>query len=106
MSVGLGFLYGFLITHTVPALLQHYNGERVERGYFGGHCRHCFYSMDTLQNPSYALSSEWEMLKDNLIFYVITARGTNCLSHLYTGKDRSTGHIFHTVKNKLSELNK
>ena len=48
MSIGLGFVYGFLITHTVPALMQHYNGERVERGYFGGHCHHCFYSMDTL----------------------------------------------------------
>ena len=44
------------------------------------------------------------MFKDNLIYYVITSRRTNCLSHLYAGKDRSAGHIFTTVKNKLSEM--
>ena len=55
--------------------------------------------------PKFVLKSEWEMLKDHLIYYIITARGTNCLGHLNSGQDKSVGHIFSTVKNRLTEIN-
>ena len=41
------------------------------------------------------------LLQDQLLYHVITRRCTNCLSHLYTGSDRSVEHIARTVKARV-----
>ena len=49
------------------------------------------------------MKAEWEMIKDHIIYYIITRRGTNCLAHLYNGKDKSVCHIFNVVSQRISE---
>ena len=98
-----GIFWSYLITHTWPALSTYLSGQRLERGWFGGHCKYCLFSKDVFRNPLYAFWAEYEMFKEHLIYYVITARGTNCMSHLNTDSDRSTAHIFKTVKKSLED---
>ncbi len=117
-----GLVLGFLLTHTAPHLYFKYylggqpQGRHAEpvRPLFGcpNACRFCFFSWDTaniFSNPKcvyFALLSEWEMLKDHVLFYIITNGGTNCLGHLYHGKNRDVGYIYGTVSKRLGELQK
>jgi len=69
-------------------------------------CRFGFWSWDVMTNPQFAFWCEWEMMKDHVLYWVITGGRTNCLSHLYTGSDRSFNHIYSTTANRLKEINR
>lgn len=106
-----GVVLGYLCAHTLPHLLEKFvDKKKPERPIFGGGCRFCLFSWDalsysSLMNTQYAFVAEWEMVKDHILYHIITRGRSNCLSHLYTGPDRSVSHISKTVKNKLEELN-
>ena len=99
-----GIVVGYLFAHTVPWAYQTYNEVRNPKSKFGGDCSHCLFSQDVFTSPQNTIYCEWEMVKDHVLFHLITAGRTNCLSHLYTDKDKSVGHIFSTVRDKLGEL--
>lgn len=99
-----GLVLGYIVAHIVPHLLDKMDSVKPKRPMLGGCCRFCLFSWDVASNPKYALLAEWDNLKDQLLYWVITAKGTNCLSYLYTQQDRSTGTIYKAVSSKLVEL--
>ncbi|CAD7923632.1 unnamed protein product [Amoebophrya sp. A120] len=101
-----GIVFGYLLAHTAPHLWERFVDRKPVPSHplCGGKCRFCFFSWDVFTSPKLAAGAEYEMLKDLVLFYVITQGKTNCLSYLYTAPDRSTGTIYTTVKNKLTEL--
>ncbi|CAD7929980.1 unnamed protein product [Amoebophrya sp. A25] len=101
-----GFFFGYLLAHVAPHLYEkHVLGRLIPaQPLCGGQCRYCIFSWDLISGPRRAFLAEYEMVKDHLLFHIITQGRSNCLSYLYTQNDRSTATIYATVKNKLSEL--
>merc|ERR1712194_541924 len=116
-----GIGLGLLCAHGLPPLYQKYGGagQQNTRLSSGDQCQENRYGLfswevvDVLANPYcvwFALNAEFELLKDHILFYLVTNGGTNCLGHLYhapAGSDtRSVSNVYGTVTKRLAELNK
>jgi len=101
----IGYLIGYLLSRVLPNLIKASQTSEYNINFilgFQDERKHDFFTSALLTKPLFVLYSEWEMIKDHVIYYVITARGTNCLEHLYSGRDRSVSHIFKTVTKRIS----
>ena len=100
-----GLIFGYLTAHTAPALWDKYvDKSPIAKNPFNNGCRFGFWSWDVMTNPQFAFWSEWEMVKDHVLFWIVTFQKTNCLTYLYTGSDRSFWYIFERTKNRLIEI--
>eukprot|EP00392_Amoebophrya_sp_AT5.2_P011799 g11889.t1 len=96
---------GWVVAHVGSYVFEKYvEGKRQTTQPWYGGCRYGMWSWDVFAKPWFAITAEYEMLKDFVLYYVITQGKTNCLSYLYTAPDRSTGTIYKTVKHKVGEL--
>jgi hypothetical protein len=97
----LGASLGYAAAHAAPTLYLRRRKRAGGRPVCGGGCRFCVFSWDVLTNASFACRADAENVKDQLLYHVITRRCTNCLSHLYTGSNRSAAHVAQTLKARV-----
>eukprot|EP01084_Bolivina_argentea_P094684 170233_1 len=107
-----GLLFGFLICHTLPAVRFRWNNpdSTAPPSLMGCGCRYCIFSWDVMSNPWYCMKCEWEMIKDHILFFVVTGGRKNCLAYLYNAPpgshERSAGYLAGKVSKRLQEINR
>lgn len=95
-----GYLVAYLAAHAMPSLYEKHAGRRARPLMYGG-CSSCAFSPSLLSDPVLACRAELENLKDLLLWYVITRRGTNCLAYLNSSRDCSVAGILTAVANAV-----